>query len=72
MVKISSRKEVISYAKRMLLDELYSASIYRKLASMYKRKSIIDKLLHMVQMEAKHARFWMEFLSRRGIDVSGI
>jgi len=72
LVKINSKEEVISYAKRMLLDELYSASIYRKLASMYKRKSIVDKLFHMAQMEARHARFWMEFLSRRGIDVSGI
>lgn len=72
MAKTIGKEEVISYAKRMLLDELYSTSIYRKLASMYKRKSIVDKLLHMAQMEARHARFWVEFLNKRGVDVSRI
>ena len=41
----------------MLLDELLSASIYRNLASMYKRKSVIEKLLRMADMETRHAKF---------------
>ena len=64
--------KVIFYAKKMLLDELLSASIYRNLASMYKRKSVIEKLLRMADMETRHAKFWASFLIKRGVDVSGI
>jgi len=56
----------------MLLDELLSASIYRNLASMYKRKSVIEKLLRMAYMETRHAKLWANFLIKRGVDVSGI
>lgn len=64
--------KIIFYAKKMFVDELLSASIYRSLASMYKRKSVIEKLLRMADMETRHAEFWARFLMRRRVDISSI
>ncbi len=69
--KISER-EVIEYAKKSLLDELYSAAIYVRLAKIFKRKKTIERFKKMAKMEARHAEFWIEFLKRRNINVENI
>ncbi len=67
-----SEKEVIEYAKKSLVDELYSATIYIKLTKLFRRRETIERFKKMAEMEAKHAEFWIEFLKRRNIDVEGI
>ncbi len=66
------RAEVIRYAEKSLLDELYSKEIYRKMAEFHKGKSASEKLIRIAEMEEEHAEYWKKFLDRRGVDTKAI
>ena len=67
-----SRMKIVDYAKNALLDELYAEAIYSRLAEHYKGKDISRKFEELAKIERRHANFWMEFLKKRGHDVSFI
>jgi len=52
---------VIEYAKKALIDELYTSAIYSKLAKIYGKTPLSKKLLEMSEMESRHAEIWLDF-----------
>jgi len=56
-------------ALEFYLDEVFSATIYRELARLRRGSDLEDELLRLAEMEEEHARFWKEFLRRRGKGV---
>jgi VIT1/CCC1 family predicted Fe2+/Mn2+ transporter len=61
--------DLIEAAKKSFRDELETAAIYAKLSSFVKDEALSKKLMELARMEAGHARFWAEFLMRRGVSV---
>jgi len=61
--------DVKSKAIESYLDELESTIIYRYLAEKLAGKPISDTLRKIAEMEARHARFWREYLVKHGVDV---
>jgi len=67
-------KSILYFAKEALLDELHAVAVYSKLAEYYRYKNeeLSAKFKKLANMEKGHANFWMEFLKRRGYDVSTV
>ncbi len=64
-------KHLIKYAVKVYLDELYSNSIYKYLATRYVHdKKFSEKLNEIAKKEKEHAVFWRCFLKSLGIDIS--
>ncbi len=61
--------DVITYARESLLDEMYSAEIYKKLSELHKNWEPSKKLRKISEMEYEHADFWRKFLIRRGVEI---
>lgn len=53
-------------AERALSEEVYASILYSRLATAYGEGSMRSKLIEMAEMERGHAKFWREFLERRG------
>lgn len=64
--------DIIRYAKKALIDELYSSAIYYKLAKMYGGTSLSKKLLTMSKMEENHAKLWLNFLKEKNVVVRSV
>lgn len=60
-----TENEIVKYARRALIDELYSEAIYRKLAKLYKNDKVSEKLIRSAEIEGRHAKFWIKFLERK-------
>ncbi len=67
-----NREEVVKYARKSLLDELYSKEIYSKMGELHKGKSPSKKLIKISRMEEGHARFWRKFLEKRGVATENL
>jgi predicted membrane protein (TIGR00267 family) len=66
-----SRDDTIDFAKKSLVDEIYTSSIYYSLSRLYGDTPLSKDLHELSQMEGEHSKFWMGFLETRGIDTSG-
>lgn len=66
---MNKNMDVITYARKSLLDEVYSAEIYKRLAELHKNEKSSGKLRKISEMEYEHAEFWRRFLEKRGIKV---
>jgi len=60
---------LIEGIKKALRDELFSSVIYGRLALMHKSDAVARKFSKLAEVENSHARFWVEFLRRRGVVV---
>ncbi len=63
---------LIKIAEDSFKDEVETSAIYAKLSSLIRDPELSRKLRDMALMEGSHARFWTEFLRRRGIDVKNL
>ena len=66
------RGDLVEVAVRSLADELLAAEVYRRAVLLHVPSEVGEKLLGMAEMEEGHARFWAEFLRRRGFDPSRV
>ncbi len=56
-------------AKEFYINEINDYNLYTKLAQKAKDEELRKALVHIANMEKGHARFWKEFLKRRGEDI---
>jgi VIT1/CCC1 family predicted Fe2+/Mn2+ transporter len=63
---------IVRMAKAALADETLANTTYSRLAQLYSSDAMRGKLAEISEMEMGHARFWAEFLERRGYEVSSI
>lgn len=61
---------IISNAEKALRDEVFAATIYTRLAKIYRDRTLKSKLLKFAEMEKRHVSFWRNFLERRGYKTS--
>ena len=64
--------ETVEIAKKALIDELTASKIYFKLSGKVKDPRLSRKLIKIAKMEEEHAKFWIEFLRKRKIDIRGL
>jgi len=57
---------LIELAREALSNEMFSSMIYNRLASPYHSGSLRLKSIKIAEVEKEHAKFWSEFLKRRG------
>ncbi|BAA29399.1 VIT1/CCC1 transporter family protein [Pyrococcus horikoshii] len=57
----------IKIAEEFYNDEYSDSVLYAELAKYEKNKEIKEEFLRLSRMEAKHAKFWHDFLVRRGV-----
>ncbi|MCD6323734.1 MAG: VIT1/CCC1 transporter family protein [Desulfurococcales archaeon] len=57
---------------KSLKDELETAAIYAALSRRVGNPELSRKLKELAAMEGRHARFWADFLKRRGVDAESI
>jgi len=65
-------EDVIEHAKIALADELFAAKIYSMASRIGKHEATRSRLLKIAEMERGHAKFWQDFLKKRGVDSSKI
>ena len=58
--------DVLKSAEKALADEVFSAMLYERIAMLYDKNTIKQKLIEMAAMEREHAKFWRTFLEKRG------
>ena len=67
-----SGDDIIDFAEKSLVDEIYTSSIYDSLSRLYGDTPLSKELRELSQMEGEHSKFWMGFLQARGVDTSGL
>lgn len=66
-----SGDDAIDFAKKSLVDEIYTSSIYYSLSRLYGDTPLSRDLHELSLMEGEHSRFWRDFLEARDVDTSG-
>ncbi len=66
-----SEEEIVDFAKKSLVDEIYTSAIYHSLSKLYGDTPLSKELSGLSEMEGEHSRFWMDFLEVRGVEASG-
>ncbi|WP_457600403.1 VIT1/CCC1 transporter family protein [Hydrogenivirga sp.] len=61
--------EITELAKGFYVNEINDYRLYSELAKRAKKEELRRSLEHIANMEKGHARFWREFLKRRGEDI---
>ncbi|AFK22107.1 VIT1/CCC1 transporter family protein [Pyrococcus sp. ST04] len=59
--------EIVKLAEEFYNDEYSDAVLYAELAKMEKDERIKKEFLRLSKMESGHAKFWHEFLRKRGV-----
>ncbi len=67
-----SGDDIIDFAKKTLVDEIYTSSIYDSLSRLYGDTPLSKELRELSQMEGEHSRFWRGFLEARGVEMGGL
>ncbi len=62
-------EEVIRLAKTLYRDEVETSTIYEELARRVRDKRVAAKLRELAAIERGHAKFWEEFLRKRGVKL---
>ncbi len=62
-------KGIIQLAREFYINELNDYRLYTELSRMVDKEELREALTHIANMEKGHARFWREFLKRRGEEL---
>ncbi len=62
-------KDIVRLAKEFYVNEINDHRLYTELAGRTKDDALKESLIHIANMEKGHARFWREFLKRRGEEI---
>jgi len=57
---------LVELVKEALLDEVFSSVVYSRLANLHRKEPLKSKLSKIADVERRRAKFWSEFLRRRG------
>ncbi len=62
--------EMVKSALQFYRDEYSDSVLYAQLAKIEKDEALKNEFLRLSNIEAKHAKFWHDFLARRGVKIS--
>ena len=67
-----SKDNITDFARKALVDEIYTSSIYHNLSRLYGDTTLSKELVDLSEMESEHSRFWKSFLEERGVNTSDV